>query len=141
MPAIRETLYSTVAPALAKEITVKPLNLAVITTVVAIPLIVQYASPVRLTNTVEDTMSRVDASCAEAFKADHLSYSEVENFNSLQREISEIKIETIHISRSYWGSLWGFLKGRTFIVLLCIRKAQDLETEIMVKMLKETRVV
>ncbi|KAJ7622920.1 hypothetical protein DFH06DRAFT_1340559 [Mycena polygramma] len=131
MPAIRETPYSIVASALAKDIPVKPL--AVITTVVAIPLIVHYASPVHLTKILEDTMSRVDVSCAEVFKAGHLSYSEVESFNSLQREVSAIKMETLNNSRSYWGSLWGFLKGRTFIVLLCIRKARDLETEITVK--------
>ncbi|KAJ7654545.1 hypothetical protein DFH06DRAFT_1329810 [Mycena polygramma] len=134
-----ETPFSIVTSALAKYVSIKAL--IVVTIFVVIPLFVHYASPVRLTVILEAAMSKAKATFTNALEAGHLSYSEVDRFNTLQREVSAIKMETLGNSRSYWGSLWGFLKGRTFTVLLCIWKARDLETEMKVKMLKETRVV
>ncbi|KAJ7646122.1 hypothetical protein DFH06DRAFT_1300868 [Mycena polygramma] len=131
---------SLVGPALAKDIPIKPL--AVIAAVVAIPLVVHHASPVRLTDNLEDAMSKARAAYTEAI-ADHLSVSEIatesKKLDDLKREVTSIKLETLRHSRSYRGSLWGFCKGRTFTVLRCIWKVQDFETEIKEKMLKAPR--
>ncbi|KAJ7622926.1 hypothetical protein DFH06DRAFT_1340564 [Mycena polygramma] len=137
IPAIRATPFSVVASALANSIPIIPLT--VITVVVVIPLIVHYASPARLTDILADAMSKVKTSGAEALEEGYLSFSEVDRLNILQRKVSAINLETLRNSRSYWKTLFGFLKGRTVTVLLCIREARDLETQI--KILKENRSV
>ncbi|KAJ7654544.1 hypothetical protein DFH06DRAFT_1133318 [Mycena polygramma] len=125
MLAVNETPFSIVAPALAKDISIKVL--AVITIFVVIPIIVHYASPTRLTDMLVDAMSKAETASVEAFRAGHLSRSQKTN---LKREVSVIRRETLRNSRSYRRSLWGFVKGRTFTVLLCIRKVRNFETEL-----------
>ncbi|KAJ7622925.1 hypothetical protein DFH06DRAFT_1447129 [Mycena polygramma] len=76
MLAVRETPFSVVASAFANNLTIKAL--AVITVFVVIPLTAHYASPARLTDILDDIMSRVNALCAEALEAGYLSASEME---------------------------------------------------------------
>ncbi|KAJ7654548.1 hypothetical protein DFH06DRAFT_517065 [Mycena polygramma] len=137
MLAVRETAFSVVASAFANNLTIKAL--AVITVFVVIPLTVHYASPTRLTDILVNIMSRVNALCAEALEAGHLSSSEMEKLRNLQRKVSAINLETLQNSRSHWKGLCGFLKGRTFTVFFCICEARDFETQI--KILKERRAV
>ncbi|KAJ7654550.1 hypothetical protein DFH06DRAFT_517101 [Mycena polygramma] len=137
MPAIRTSPFSVVASALANSIPIMPLT--VISVVVVIPLLVHYTSPARLTDSLTDAMSKVKTSGAKALDEGYLSSSEVDRLKILQRKVSAINLETLRDSRSHWKTLFGFLKGRTVTVLLCIREARDLETRI--KILKENRSV
>ncbi|KAJ7654556.1 hypothetical protein DFH06DRAFT_1474474 [Mycena polygramma] len=137
MLAVNETPFSIVAPALAKDISIKAL--AVITIFVVILNVVHYASPTRLTDILVDAISKAETACVEAFRAGHLSRSQKAKFENLKREVSVIRRETLHNSRSYWRLLWGFMKGRTFTVLLCIWKVRNFETELEIQ--KEARAV
>ncbi|KAJ7622918.1 hypothetical protein DFH06DRAFT_762478 [Mycena polygramma] len=137
MPIVRETPFSIVASAFANSIPIRSLTL--IAMVVVIRLFIYYASPTRLTTVLGDAMSKVKKCGAEALEAGYLSPSEVDRFNSLQRRVSAINLETLRNSRSQSKVLFGFLKGRTFTVLDCIREARDLETQI--KILKENPAV
>ncbi|KAJ7622930.1 hypothetical protein DFH06DRAFT_1305481 [Mycena polygramma] len=128
MATISETPLSIVAPALIKDIPVKPL--AAITAVLAIPFGIYYASPARLTGILEDAMVEAKTLFDEAFYAGHVSRSQKRKFKTLKREVSAIKVETIRSSQSYWRSLWGFLKGRTFTVLLCIWRHVERDTTV-----------
>ncbi|KAJ7654526.1 hypothetical protein DFH06DRAFT_516787 [Mycena polygramma] len=121
MPAIRNTPISIVASALANNIPIKAL--AAMTIFVVIALAIRSASPARLTDILADTMCRVKASCAEAVDAGYLSSSEIKKLRSLQRQVAAIDLATLQNSRSHWKELCGFLKGRTFTLLLCIREA------------------
>ncbi|KAJ7622931.1 hypothetical protein DFH06DRAFT_762638 [Mycena polygramma] len=149
-----ETPVSIVAPALAKDIPLQPL--VVITTVLAIPIAVHYASPTRLTDILEGALSKAKTAFADAVEAGHLSAagitSESERMEmcvclphsvfiyhaqlwlpSLKRKVKDIKLETLANSRTYWGSVQGFLKGRTSTVLRCIWAVQDFETQLKVR--------
>ncbi|KAJ7622929.1 hypothetical protein DFH06DRAFT_1481957 [Mycena polygramma] len=137
MATLGGTPFSFVAPALFKDIPI--ITLAVITTVVVIPVVIHYASPARLTDILGDAMAKAQTTFAEALEAGYLSYSEVDRFNNLKREVTAIKLETLRNSKSYWGSVWGFLKIRTFTVLLCIWKVHHFETDL--KIQKENRAV
>ncbi|KAJ6514962.1 hypothetical protein C8R47DRAFT_1313360 [Mycena vitilis] len=120
--------FSIVAPALARDIPVLPL--AVITTMVAVPLGVRFASPARLTAILEDSISKAKAAHDEAVEAGQISRSQMRAFKNLKREVSAIRVETLRGSQSYWGLLSGFLKGRTFTVLRCIWKVKKFESEL-----------
>ncbi|KAJ7622923.1 hypothetical protein DFH06DRAFT_1143025 [Mycena polygramma] len=130
MPTIREAPepFSIVAPALARDIPIQPL--AVITTIVAVPLGVRYASPARLTAILDDAISKAKAAHDEAVEAGQISRSQMRTFKNLKREVSAIKVETLRDSQSYWRLLSGFVKGRTFTVLRCIWKRRFVDQDL-----------
>ncbi|KAJ6514971.1 hypothetical protein C8R47DRAFT_1313367 [Mycena vitilis] len=135
MTTMGGTPFSFVAPALFKDIPIIPL--AVITTVVIIPVLIHYASPARLTDILGDAMAKAKAAHDEALEAGQISRSQKREFKTLRREVSAIKVETLRNSRSYWKLLWGFAKGRTVTVRLCIWKVRQFETDL--KIQKENR--
>ncbi|KAJ6514968.1 hypothetical protein C8R47DRAFT_1089266 [Mycena vitilis] len=135
MPIIRKTPFSIVTSALAKDISINALVL--VTILVVIPVIAHYTSPARLTAILEDAISKAKVAHDEAVEAGQISHSQKREFKTLKREVSAIKVETLRNSQSYWKSLWGFAKGRTAIVLLCIWKVRHFETDL--KIQKENR--
>ncbi|KAJ6581719.1 hypothetical protein B0H19DRAFT_1228986 [Mycena capillaripes] len=115
-----------------------PNNLSIflgINTVAATAVIIHYASPKRLTGILTNAMAQLKKTSSDAFEAGRFSAPEIEKLRLLKHKVSIIQAETLDDSRSYLGTIGGFLKGRTFIVLLCIWEVRDLEIYIKIQSL------
>ncbi|KAJ6581747.1 hypothetical protein B0H19DRAFT_1251923 [Mycena capillaripes] len=129
MPAIPEVPISIVA----SDLPIKALAAIIIVIVVAV--IIHYASPKRLTDVLIVAIAELKKTYVKALDTGHISASETERFNALKRKVSAIEKETLDDSRSYLGTICGFLKGRIFTVILCIWEVEDLGTEIKIQSL------
>ncbi|KAJ6581710.1 hypothetical protein B0H19DRAFT_1061228 [Mycena capillaripes] len=109
MPTIPDTPVSIVASDLPNSLSIKALAV-IITIIVVVRIIIHYTSPTRLTNILIVAMAELK--------------------KILGRKVSAIQAETLKDSHSYLGTICGFLKGRTFTVLLCIWEVEDLERQI-----------
>ncbi|KAJ6581737.1 hypothetical protein B0H19DRAFT_1061253 [Mycena capillaripes] len=130
MPAISEVPISTVASDLPNNLSIKALVAIII--VIVVTVIIHCASPKRLTDILIVAMAQLKTTSSDAFEAGHLSASEIERLRLIKHKVCIIQAETLDDSRSYLGTIDGFLKGRIFTVLLCIWEVQDLEMYIKV---------
>ncbi|KAJ6581700.1 hypothetical protein B0H19DRAFT_1061218 [Mycena capillaripes] len=134
MPTIPEDPVSIVASQLlANNLSIKALFVIIIFAVIA--RLFHYASPQRLTAVLVDAMDKLKKTSSDAFEMGHLSASEIDKLKVLRRKVSPIQAETLRNSRSNWRALYGFFKGRTFTVLLCIWEVQVLEMDIKIQSL------
>ncbi|KAJ6581751.1 hypothetical protein B0H19DRAFT_1331338 [Mycena capillaripes] len=129
MPTIPETPISiAVTSDLPNNLSIK--LLVSITIVAVMAVLIHYTSPQRHMGVLVDAMAKLKKTSSDAFEAGRFSASEIETLRSLKQKFSTIQAETLDDSRSYLKTICGFLKGRTFTVLLCIWEVQDLEMHI-----------
>ncbi|KAJ6581733.1 hypothetical protein B0H19DRAFT_1251908 [Mycena capillaripes] len=128
MPAIPEPPIYIVASELPNDLSIKAL--ATIIIVIGIRIIIHYASPKRLTDILVVAMAELKKTYVKALDTGHISAFETERFNTMKCKVSTIQAETLDDSRLYLKTICGFLKGRTFTVLLCIWEVEDLERQI-----------
>ncbi|KAJ7356891.1 hypothetical protein DFH08DRAFT_1075968 [Mycena albidolilacea] len=129
MPALLEEPVSTLAPAPPAAASFAVLVVAVIA------MVVRYMSPLRLIGVLIAVIADAEETYIEAHGVGPLPAAETEALYILQLKVSAIVEETLNNSLSWRAIIGDFLRGRTFILLLCIQEVQTFETRI--KMLKE----